>query len=101
LGLDLQGGAYLAYEVDLDAVFEEQLENLVDAVRVELREARVGYSGLGARLTENAVVFQIRDAGQVAAARERLASLAGGASFRLDDSGAGRIELTPQTVEER
>ncbi|SMF76952.1 preprotein translocase subunit SecD [Tistlia consotensis] len=101
LGLDLQGGAYLLYEVDLKSVFEEQLENLVDAIRVELREARIGYTGLAAQTADNAVVFQIRDPGQVAAARERLAPLASGATFTLDDNGAGRIRLTQKSVEER
>ncbi len=101
LGLDLQGGAYLLYEVDLASVFEEQLENLTDAVRVELREARIGYSGLDARPAENAVVFQIRDAEQVEAARTRLATLATGTLFSIEDNGSGRIELTEQAVDER
>ncbi|MEX0759762.1 MAG: protein translocase subunit SecD [Tistlia sp.] len=101
LGLDLQGGAYLLYEVDLNSVFEEQLENLVDAVRVDLREARIGYTGLAAQPAENAIVFRIRDPGQLEAARERLVPLATGASLRLGEDGAGRIELTERAVEER
>src|SRR5690625_3571479 len=47
LGLDLRGGSHLLLEVDVEGVFQEQLAGFVDSVRVELRRARIGYTGLG------------------------------------------------------
>ncbi|HYM04327.1 MAG TPA: protein translocase subunit SecD [Stellaceae bacterium] len=46
LGLDLQGGSYLLYEVDMNAVLRERLELVVDGMRTEFRNAKIGYTGL-------------------------------------------------------
>ena len=47
LGLDLQGGSHLLLEVDVNTVIKEQLEALVDSMRVELRKGKIRYGGLG------------------------------------------------------
>jgi len=49
LGLDLQGGAHLLLEVDLDSVVKEQMTNLKDSVRTTFRKDRIGYKGLAAK----------------------------------------------------
>ncbi len=49
LGLDLQGGAHLLLEVDVDAVIKEQMTSLADGVRTVLRKERIGYMGLSAK----------------------------------------------------
>jgi preprotein translocase subunit SecD len=49
LGLDLQGGSHLLLEVDVRAVVQERLTSVVDDIRSTLREARIGYRGLGVR----------------------------------------------------
>lgn len=41
LGLDLQGGSYLLLEVDIAALREERVTNLMEDVRVTLREAAI------------------------------------------------------------
>ncbi|MES2860681.1 MAG: preprotein translocase subunit SecD, partial [Pseudomonadota bacterium] len=41
LGLDLQGGSYLLLEVDVDAMRTKRVDNLIEDVRVALREAGV------------------------------------------------------------
>lgn len=41
LGLDLQGGSHLLLEVDFDAVIKENLHNLQDSLRVDLRKANI------------------------------------------------------------
>ena len=46
LGLELQGGSHLQFEVDLQAVAREQLHQLVDDVRARLRKEQIGYTGL-------------------------------------------------------
>ncbi len=60
LGLDLQGGSHLLLEVELDAVIKERSEALVDGLRPELRESRIGYRRLNDM--PNGVRIQLRDA---------------------------------------
>ena len=38
LGLDLQGGAHLLYEVDIDVVFRERTESIVQDIRSTLQQ---------------------------------------------------------------
>ena len=59
LGLDLRGGSHLLLEVEGDAVVTDRLEAVLDDVRTTLREARIRYTGLGAR--DNAVSVRITD----------------------------------------
>lgn len=48
LGLDLRGGAHLLYEVDMDVVFKERADIMLQDMRKQLREERVGYTRIGA-----------------------------------------------------
>ncbi len=59
LGLDLQGGSHLLLEVDLKSVIQERLNTLIEDVRTHLRQARIGYRGLGVR--GEAVTFTLTD----------------------------------------
>jgi preprotein translocase subunit SecD len=66
LGLDLQGGSYLLYEVDMHSVMTERLNALVDALRTELRGAKpapIGYTGLG--VEGDRAVLTLRDPAQI------------------------------------
>ena len=58
LGLDLQGGSHLLLEVASQAVIREYLESIVDTMRIELRKARIRYSGLG--VTEDGTKVTIK-----------------------------------------
>ena len=74
LGLDLQGGAYLLYEVDQQDYVNKRLATLTGQVRQALlEEPRIGYRGLGP--DGNGVQVRIRNADQLADARERLDEL--------------------------
>lgn len=57
LGLDLRGGSHLLLEVKVDAVIKERMNALVDAVRVQLRGAKIRYRGLGASSRNVSVVI--------------------------------------------
>ncbi|MEM8854273.1 MAG: protein translocase subunit SecD, partial [Pseudomonadota bacterium] len=71
LGLDLQGGAYLLYEVDRQDYVDKRLRSLTGEVRQALRsEPRIGYTGLG--VVDGGVQVRIRDASQIDEARQRL-----------------------------
>src|ERR1700676_488907 len=59
LGLDLRGGSHLLLEVDMNQVLRERLNTVVDSARTELRNARIGYTGLAVQ--GNQVSFTVRD----------------------------------------
>jgi protein-export membrane protein SecD len=74
LGLDLQGGAYLLYEVDRADYIEKRLRALTSDVRkAMLQNPRIGYSGLGVQ--GQSVQLRIRDLQSLADARTRLEAL--------------------------
>jgi preprotein translocase subunit SecD len=64
LGLDLQGGSYLLYRVDMSSVVHDQLNNIVDALREQLLDRHVGYTG-GLKIADDHIVFGVRDPDQV------------------------------------
>ena len=47
LGLDLQGGAHLLLAMDQEEIKKDWLTNLRDSARKSLRDAKIGFSGLG------------------------------------------------------
>jgi preprotein translocase subunit SecD len=113
LGLDLQGGAYLLYEVDRQDYTDQRMRALTaDIRRSLLTDPRIGYTGLGAR--DNAVQLRIRDASQLDEVRRRLeplrnplsnSMLGGASSYEFDLSvapdGLIRMTLNPAGVEQR
>ena len=107
LGLDLQGGSHLLLAVDTDAIVAERLESLRGDVRQRLREARIGYVGLG--IQGDSVQVRIRELDRMADARAALADLmqpvagnlltgmgvGGGATeVDLDQRNEGQLVLT-------
>ena len=91
LGLDLQGGSHILLQVDRNDLIHDRLETARDDIRVALREARVGYTGLSG--TGRTVQVRVRDAEQVAAAKAALASLTQPVSSGLFGTGSV-VELT-------
>lgn len=47
LGLDLRGGAHLLYEVQVDVVFKERAEFMVQDLRSNLRKEKIPYTRIG------------------------------------------------------
>jgi len=77
LGLDLQGGSYLLYEVDTAALRTELLTNLVEDTRTTLREASIDFTGLG--VVNGEVNVRINDATKVEQATKLLRTSLGAA----------------------
>lgn len=57
LGLDLKGGSQLLLEVDFEAYFKEQLDNLLSDIRTSLRTNKISYIKL--RVSDNTITFQL------------------------------------------
>ncbi|MGB3500025.1 MAG: protein translocase subunit SecDF [Mesorhizobium sp.] len=73
LGLDLQGGSHMLLQLDRKDLIEERLETVRNDIRVALRDARVGYTGLSG--TANSVQVRIRDAADIEKAKTALNSM--------------------------
>ena len=113
LGLDLQGGAYLLYQVDADDYIEKRLRTLTsDVRRTMLDSPRIGYTGLG--IQGQAVQLRIRELDRLDDARARLellrnpldaGLLSGGAVNEFDlaisDDGVARFTYSPAGLNQR
>jgi len=61
LGLDLQGGSHLLYEVDMSAVAKERMDSALDALRSELAKEKIGYTNLA--VEGDHIALSLRDSG--------------------------------------
>jgi protein-export membrane protein SecD len=98
LGLDLQGGAHLLYQIDEKEMIEDQLGNLRGDVRETLRRARIGYSDLAQDVAKRSVSVTIRNAADMDKAESelrRLASPVGGNVFGGTSSNDVEVARTP------
>jgi len=92
LGLDLRGGSYLLLQVDVQAAQKERLNGLVEDVRNALRNARIGYTGLG--VEGAAIRFTIRDPAQIEEARQALAKIDPDLVLTIGSEGAGSMAFS-------
>lgn len=99
LGLDLQGGSHLLFSVDVRAAIREDLESTREAVRDELRKAKIKYTGL--EVVENSVVVKLGDVADRDKARELLIAAAGDKKLTIDDTGNVKLEFDEKTLDAR
>jgi preprotein translocase subunit SecD len=99
LGLDLRGGSHLLLEVQTNVVINERLESLVEAVRTELRKARIHYVGLGKAGTGVAVT--IKDADKTQQAYDLVRRLDNDFQGNLSDSGVITLTMTEKALQAR
>ena len=100
LGLDLQGGSYLLYEVDTDALRAERLTNMVEDVRTALRNDQIAFSELGE--AGGIVRVRVTDPSKVDMALSLLRRSVGGPlqgtisgrDVTVNNKGDGRLELS-------
>jgi protein-export membrane protein SecD len=76
LGLDLQGGAHLLYQLDEKEMTDDWLSTIRGDVRETLRRARIGYTDLSQDVTARSVSLKIRDAAELDKAYQELRKLA-------------------------
>jgi len=99
LGLDLQGGSYLLYSVDTQALRNERLTNLTEDVRKTLTDAQIPFTDLGQ--VNGALSARITDPGQLAKAQNALrnavgaplAGVAGGRDVTVGSAGDQRLTV--------
>ena len=96
LGLDLQGGSHLLYEVDTNALQNERLQSIVDDIRTQLNTAKIKYANLGAQKQQ--VTVTILDPAQIDAARPLLQKAAGQLNFSLANDGNATIQFSDAGV---
>ena len=99
LGLDLQGGSHLLLEVDVGVVLEEQLETLVDEVRIKLRSEGIGYTGLGRKGEQ--VVLRVGDSPDLEGVAELLETISDEVLVRATADGGVTLELTETARREK
>ncbi|MBN9081585.1 MAG: protein-export membrane protein SecD [Rhizobiales bacterium 62-17] len=105
LGLDLQGGAHVVFEVDSNDILRTQLENLRDDVRRILREERVRSLAGTVAVSGRTIQLRINDAAERARVLTKLRQqaqpggvnalgLATPAIFDVRDNSDGQIVLS-------
>jgi protein-export membrane protein SecD len=99
LGLDLQGGSYLLLEVETGAVIEDQLNNLVDSLREEMRSQRIGYRSLG--LDDDAITFTLTEPAEAEQVEGIVQDLGEDVTVDITDSGRATVDLSDQARRER
>jgi preprotein translocase subunit SecD len=104
LGLDLRGGVYLVYQVDVQGAVKQLLDRREQDFRASLRNARVAYQDVAVDYAQNRVRVLFRDA--EALAKGRAAILSDNRNLNLTEvtaAGTPALELllTPQEIKER
>ena len=107
LGLDLQGGSHLLFEVDANSVKKSKLDQIRADVQRALRDSKIGYTGLVAR--PDSVEVRITKDTDLQPSLTKLRDLSqplggllgsnGQRSLDVSDAGGGLIRLTvPQAA---
>ena len=108
LGLDLRGGLYLLYQVDMASAISQRLDEYGQDMRRALTQAKIPFSGVSTLAVDgkepNAVRIMLSPGANADAAREAIAKIA--VDLRLSTVTIGSVEavqgvLTPQQIRER
>ncbi|MHB8475383.1 MAG: protein translocase subunit SecD [Steroidobacteraceae bacterium] len=104
LGLDLRGGVYLVYQVDVQGAVKQLLDRHEQDFRASLRNAHVPYQDVVVDYPSYRVRVLFRDADSLA--KGRAAVLADSRNLNLtettvDGAPALELKLTPQEIKER
>jgi preprotein translocase subunit SecD len=104
LGLDLRGGIYLVYQVDVEGAVKQLLDHREQDFRSSLRTAHVPYQDVVVSYPENRVRVLFRDTDTQS--KGQTAILADNHNLRLTEGSANGaptldLVLTPQDIKER
>ena len=100
LGLDLQGGAHLVLQVDMETALKQSYEKMEDDVRAALRDrssgTRINYRGLRSN-TETGIHFTVLNPADVPMVKEKLHSALTGV-FVLNEGANIAVAYTPEEL---
>jgi len=104
LGLDLRGGVYLVYQVDVGGAVKQLLDHREQDFRASLRTARVPYQDVVVDYPGNRVRVLFHDAD--AQAKGKAAIVADNRNLHLTETTVGglpalELALTPQDIKDR
>jgi preprotein translocase subunit SecD len=104
LGLDLRGGVYLVYQVDVQGAVKQLLDRHEQDFRASLRSARVPYQDVTVDYPGNRVRIMFNDADGFA--KGKAAILADNRNLTLTDTTVNglpalQLTLTPQDIKDR
>jgi len=104
LGLDLRGGVYLVYQVDVQGAVRQQLDHREQDFRASLRNARVPYQDVQVDYPADRVRVLFRDSDSLA--KGKAAILSDNRNLNLTETVVGsspalELKLTPQEIKER
>lgn len=104
LGLDLRGGVYLVYQVDVQGAVRQQLDRFEQDFRASLRNARIGYQDVLVDYPGNRVRVLFRDADTFAKGKAAIAADNRSLSFtdtQVNGSSAIEVQLNLQQIKDR
>jgi preprotein translocase subunit SecD len=104
LGLDLRGGVYLVYQVDVQGAVKQLLDRREQDFRTSLRNARVAYQDVVVDYPATRVRVLFRDADTFT--KGKAAILADSRNLNLTETSVAgapalELQLTPQEIKER
>jgi len=104
LGLDLRGGVYLVYQVDVLGAVKQQLDHYEQDFRASLRNARTPYQDVQVDYPAQRVRVLFRDADSFAKGKAAIVADSRNLSLTdetVDGAPALELKLTPQQIKER
>jgi preprotein translocase subunit SecD len=104
LGLDLRGGVYLVYQVDVQGAVKQQLDHYEQDFRASLRNARVPYQDVQVDYPTNRVRVLFRDADSFAKGKAAIVADSRNISFSdlaVDGAPALELKLTSEQIKQR
>jgi preprotein translocase subunit SecD len=104
LGLDLRGGVYLVYEVDVKGAVKQMLDRYEQDFRASLRNAHVAYQDVQVDYPNNRVRVLFRDADSFSKGKAAIQAESRNVTLNdvtVDGSQALEVVLTPQQITDR
>lgn len=99
LGLELRGGSYLQLEVDLKAVYKDQLSSLMEEARAAFRKEKLGYKNLVVNGTDGVVNFSLRDLAEQEKAKKILRKIDADLEIAFDKEGKCSLKYGVKALE--
>ncbi|WP_395017575.1 protein translocase subunit SecD [Dongia sp.] len=98
LGLDLQGGSHLLYEVDTGKFLKERLDAVENDIRDKLTKGETKFGYLNLQASADTVSLTLRDPTQIDAARPLLQQATTDMDLQIGSDGKVVAKYTDQTL---